>query len=65
MNIVTIQKPAPHCPIPYGHPLHKGYVPADETKIWETWARCSRGYADDYDMTERTAHLDMIGEFAK
>lgn len=23
------------------------------------------GYGDDYDLTERTAHLDMIGEFAK
>lgn len=59
MNITVIQKPLPHCPIPYGHPLHTGYVPAEETKIWRTWER----YADDYDMNERTAHLDMIGEF--
>ena len=59
MNIVTIQKPAPHCPIPYGHPLHKGYVPAEETKIWRTWERFSAG--DDYDRVQREDWLEVGG----
>lgn len=54
MQTTTIQKPAPHCPIPYGHPLYRGYVPADNTDIRDTFKR----YADDYDMTERLDWLE-------
>ena len=64
MNITVILKPAPHCPIPYGHSLYMGFVPADETDITKTWSRCA-SYGDDYDLTERTSHLDLMGEFAK
>lgn len=71
MNITVIRKPAPHCPIPYGHSLYTGFVPADETDITKTWHRHAKfghkhtQYGDDFDLVERTAHLDMIGEFAR
>jgi hypothetical protein len=64
MNITVILKPAPHCPIPYGHSCHRGYVPAEDTDITQTWHKHAQ-YGDDYDLVERTAHLDMMGDFAK
>lgn len=50
MNIMTILKPSPHCPIPFGHPCHRGYTPADETQVRRTWSR--HKVADDYDLTD-------------
>lgn len=39
MNVNVILKPDPHCPIPYGHPLYRGFVPSEHTNIMETWAK--------------------------
>lgn len=64
MNTMTIPKPHPHCPIPEGHACHIGYVPAEKTDIRRTWQRCNESYGDDYDLTDRSAHLDLPGEFA-
>lgn len=64
MNVTTIRKPAPYCPIPFGHPLFSGYVPADQTNIRRTFRRHA-DYADDYDMNERSSHLDMMMEHPK
>lgn len=58
MQTQTILKPAPHCPIPKGHPLYRGYVPADETNIRNTWAKC---LGDDYDNTTRLGWLEVGG----
>jgi hypothetical protein len=49
MNVNVIQKPLPHCPIPYGHPLFTGFVPAAETDIRKTWQRAT-GIKDDYEL---------------
>lgn len=61
MNVMTILKPAPHCPIPFGHPCHRGYTPAEETQVRRTWARQEIG--DDYDLTERLDYLEKPGAF--
>lgn len=58
---------APYCPLPLTD-KRRAYVPADHTNVAETWRqhepiRVSNAYGDDYDLTEQTAHLDMIGEF--
>lgn len=63
MNIVIIQKPAPHCPIPFGHPLFNGFVPANETNIRHTWARSALAYGDDYDLTDNLGYLETPGAF--
>lgn len=63
MNIHTIPKPHPHCPIPEGHPLYSGYIKAEQTDIRRTFAKHAVG--DDYDDVERSAHLDLMGEFPK
>lgn len=50
MNIIVINKPAPHCPIPFGHPLFNGFVPSSETDVRRTIARATaHAYSDDYD----------------
>lgn len=63
MNIVTINKPAPHCPIPFGHPLFIGYVPADHTDIRRTLAKSAQAYGDDYDRVMRDDWLSAPGGF--
>ena len=66
MNVQVIRKPALHCPIPYGHALYKGYVPHEDTDIRKTWARATQAdMLDDFELTERTAHIDLMGEFPK
>ena len=70
-------KQLPYCPLP-GHHRAFSWTPADRTDIAETFARFRRehtaddlvprhaqNYADDYDMNERSAHLDLMGEFRK
>ncbi len=65
MNIHVIPKPHPHCPIPDGHPLYEGYVAADKTDIRRTFQRHQpHAYGDDFDAVERSAHIDLPGEFA-
>jgi len=64
MNIVTILKPAPHCPIPFGHPCHRGYVPADRTDIRRTWNHGEVGdIRDDYELVEQQDWLSAMGGF--
>lgn len=63
MNISVILKPAPHCPIPRGHPLYNGYEPADETDIRRRFARASDQYGDDYDRVMREDWLSAPGGF--
>jgi hypothetical protein len=63
MNVTVIQKPAPHCPIPFGHPLFAGFVPAKETDIRRTWARSAPQYGDDYDRVMRDDWLSAPGGF--
>jgi hypothetical protein len=58
MNVTTILKPHPHCVIPAGHPCHRGYVPAEQTDIRQTWARRAQAdLADDY---ERVVQQDWL-----
>jgi hypothetical protein len=62
MNINTILKPHPHCPIPCGHPCYRGYVPATQTDIRQTWARIAKQeLADDYDRVMRDDWLSAPG----
>lgn len=63
MNIIVINKPAPHCPIPYGHPLFSGFVPSHETDIRRTMARHAPHYGDDYDRIMRDDWLSAPGGF--
>lgn len=64
MNIIVIQKPAPHCPIPDGHPLYRGYVPSEKTDIRRTWSRHAPiEYGDDYDRVMREDYLSAPGGF--
>ncbi|WP_448506589.1 hypothetical protein [Immundisolibacter sp.] len=44
MNIIVINKPAPHCLIPYWHPCYLGYVPAEKTDIREDWLSAPGGF---------------------
>ena len=55
MNVNVIIKPFPHCPIPYGHPLYRGFVPSEHTNIVNTWAK---SLGDDYDLVQRQDWLD-------
>lgn len=66
----------PYCSLP-GHHRAFSWTPADRTDISETLARWKRehtaddlvpkhaphAYGDDFDAVERTAYLDMSGEF--
>lgn len=62
MNVTITLKPAPHCQIPFGHPLHRGYVPAEHTDIRKTFERAGEySLLDDYDFTTRTDYLAVIG----
>ena len=70
MNIVTYLYPAPWSPLPLHHPA-RAYVPADQTtpehlaEVFRQHAPIlARDIVDDYDLTERSAHLDLMGEFA-
>jgi hypothetical protein len=70
MNINTILKPHPHCPIPHGHPCYRGYVPAAQTDIRKTWANCAlnmRGFAaryqDDYELTDALDYLERLAAY--
>lgn len=60
MNLVTYLYPCPWCPIPLTNRA-RAYIKSDDTNIRRTFAEHQTG--DDYDMNERTAHLDMMGEF--
>ncbi len=61
MNVIVIKKPEPHCPIPYGHPLFAGFVPAEQTDVRRTWARSVAAYGDDYDTVSRQDWLNVGG----
>ncbi len=37
IRVIVINKPAPHCPITFGHPCYRGYVPSHKTDITRTW----------------------------
>jgi len=63
VNIVVIKKPAPHCPIPFGHPLFTGFVPSHETDIRRTIARSAPRYGDDFDLVNRHDWLSAPGGF--
>ena len=64
MNITVILKPAPHCPIPFGHPLYLGFVPTEYTDIRRTWARHAPiEYGDDYDRVMAEDWLSAPGGF--
>lgn len=68
----------PFCPLPVHHRAF-AWTPSDRTDVAETFARFRRehtaddlaprhaahAYGDDYDMNERSAHLDLMGEFPK
>jgi hypothetical protein len=60
-----------YCPLPITD-RRRAYVSSHHTDIAETIRRHAPilvssivQYGDDYDLTERTAHLDMAGEFRK
>jgi hypothetical protein len=60
-----------YCPLPITD-RRRAYVSSHDTDISETIRRHAPilvsaigQYGDDYDLTERTAHLDMMGEFRK
>jgi hypothetical protein len=62
---------APYCPLPLTD-KRRAYVNSHDTNISRTLEEHApirvsevKRYGDDYDLTERTAHLDMIGEFAR
>lgn len=38
IQVVVIAKPHPHCPITFGHPCFRGYVPSGKTNIRRTFA---------------------------
>lgn len=64
MSAQVINKPFPHCAIPYGHPCFRGYVPAEFTDIRQTWAYITHGchaVGDDYDHNTRTDHMSAPG----
>jgi hypothetical protein len=64
MNIVTINKPAPHCVIPVGHPCHRGYVPAAETDIRRTFTLAEIGdIRDDYELVQQQDWMSAPGGF--
>lgn len=63
MNIIVKNKPAPHCDIPFGHPLFRGYVPSERTDIRRTWAKAAPAYGDDYDRVQRDDWLSAPGGF--
>jgi len=63
MNIHEIPKPHPHCPIPHGHPCHRGYVPATQTDIRKTWERSADRIQDDYELTDALDYLERPGAF--
>lgn len=64
MNITTILKPAPHCPIPVGHACHIGYVPAEQTRIERTFAKHAPiPYGDDFDRVNNDDWLSAPGGF--
>lgn len=64
MNVTVKLKPAPHCEIPYGHPLFDGYVPAEDTNIRRTFAKAApQRYGDDYDLVMHQDWLSSPGGF--
>ena len=68
MNVIAQAPAAPYCPLP-GHDQRRGYTNADNTDIAETIRQHSPIFVsaiqDDYELTERSAHLDLMGEFQK
>lgn len=64
MNHILVSSPLPAC-ILTTHPA-RAYIDPSDTDVAKTWAQHTPiQYADDYDMNERSSHLDMAGEFAK
>lgn len=68
MNTVTWLYPAPSCPIPALHPARN--IDLHHTDVAKTWRQHSLtdgigNIRDDYELTERSAHLDLMGEFPK
>ena len=65
MNTIhVILKPAPHCPIPHGHPCFRGYTPAEHTRVGRTFnLHAPTDYGDDYDRVNRQDWLSAPGGF--
>lgn len=61
MNTVTWLHPAPYSPLPFNHPA-RAYTKSENTDVRRTIAEHQVG--DDCDAMERSAHLDLPGEFA-
>lgn len=63
MKALIVEKPFPACILRSGDPA-RDHSPHD---VAETFARNMppiQYRPDDYDLTERSAHLDLPGEFA-
>jgi len=48
IRVIVINKPAPHCPITFGHPCYRGYVPSHKTDIKRTWMLADTPYDSDW-----------------
>ena len=59
---ILVDRPHPACILT----THPARAHSEETDVAKTWEQhMPIHYGDDYDLVERSAHLDMIGEFAK
>ena len=63
MNIIEFSTPAPSCLVPITHPARAVCRDADVSRTFEQYR--TTDLMDDYELTEQTGHLDMMGEFAK
>jgi hypothetical protein len=68
-NVIEFSSPAPSCLVPITHPA-RSHIPACSVDVAETWRQHSLtdgigNIRDDYELTERSAHLDLMGEFPK
>lgn len=63
---ILVSHPHPACLLPITHPFRADTL-RRKVDVAETFARHApiRYTPDDYDMNERSSHLDMMGEFAK
>ena len=70
MKVIASTTAPLSCPLPFTD-MRRPYVPAHMQtvdRLAETFRQyapihVSPAYGDDYDLVERTAHLDMAGEF--
>jgi hypothetical protein len=56
IQVIVIQRPFPHCPIIYPHPL-ADYTPSHKTDIRQTWARYETPYAHDPEYPDNRADV--------